>query len=63
MGIPLEIATTLNVGWKDLSTARDHYLELRAFLKKSARHAYRVNISEWYKEGLDEYTNTHALGV
>ena len=58
MGIPLEIATTLNVGWKDLSTARDHYLDLRAFLKKSARLAYRENIPEWYKDGLDEYTNT-----
>jgi integrase len=60
MGIPLEIATTLNVGWKDLSTARAHYLELRAFLKKSARQAYRENIPEWYKDGLEEYTHGRA---
>ncbi len=60
MGIPLEIATTLNVGWKDLSTARDHYIDLRAFLKKSVRQAYRENIPEWYKEGLDEYTHGHT---
>ena len=60
MNIPIEIATTLNVGWKDLSTARDHYLELRAFLKKSARQAYRENIPDWYKDGLEEYTRGRA---
>ncbi len=60
MGIPLEIATSMNVGWKDLSTARDHYLELRAFLKKSARLAYRENIPAWYKDGLDEYTQINT---
>lgn len=56
MNIPLEIATSMNVGWKDLSTAKDHYLELRAFLKKSARLAYQANIPEWYKPGLEEYS-------
>ncbi len=56
MNIPLEIATTLNVGWRDLSTARDHYLDLRSFLKKSARVAYAANIPEWYKDGLEEYS-------
>ncbi len=56
MNIPLEIATSINVGWKDLSTARDHYLNLRAFLKKSSRREYRENIPEWYKDGLEEYT-------
>lgn len=55
MDIPLEIATTMNVGWKDLSTARDHYLDLRSFLKKSARLEYREAIPDWYKDGLDEY--------
>lgn len=55
MNIPLEIATSINVGWKDLSTARDHYLDLRSFLKKSARLAYQANIPEWYKPGLEEY--------
>ncbi len=55
MGVPLEIATNLNVGWRDLSTVRDHYLDMRALLKKSEREAYRANIPEWYKDGLDEY--------
>jgi integrase len=29
-GIPLETAVDLNVGWKDLNTAKKHYLEIRA---------------------------------
>ena len=61
MNIPLEIATSINVGWKDLSTARDHYLDLRSFLKKSARLAYRENIPAWYKDGLEEYSHTERL--
>ena len=56
MGVPLELAVMINVGWKDLNTPKDHYLHMRGLLKKSERKAYRDNISEWYKEGLDEYT-------
>lgn len=55
MGIPLEIATVLNVGWKDLNTPRDHYLEIRKLLKLSTLEKYRENIPEWFKEGLQEY--------
>ena len=54
-GVPLEIATLLNVGWKDLNTPRDHYIELRKLLKKSDRLRYREQIPKWFKEGLDEY--------
>lgn len=53
--IPLEIATSLNVGWKDLNTPRDHYLHLRQLLKKSQRAIYVGNIPAWFKNGLEEY--------
>ena len=55
MGISLEVATTLNVGWKDLNTARKHYLHLRGLLKNSSRETYRANIPSWFREGLEEY--------
>lgn len=55
-GLPLEIATDLNVGWKDLNTPKDHYLHMRNILKKSKRAEYAANIPDWFKEGLDEYT-------
>jgi hypothetical protein len=56
IGVPLEIATVLNVGWKDLSTARDHYLEIRKLLRASTKEKYSDNIPDWYKEGLGEFT-------
>jgi len=37
-GIPLETAVELNVGWKDLNTARKHYLEVKA-LNADAEYA------------------------
>jgi len=56
MGVPLELAVMINVGWKDLNTPKDHYLHMRGLLKKSDRKAYRDNIPAWYKDGLEEYT-------
>jgi hypothetical protein len=56
MGVPLELAVMINVGWKDLNTPKDHYLHMRGLLKKSERKAYRDNIPVWYKDGLEEYT-------
>ena len=55
MGVPLEFATEINVGWKDLNTAKRFYLQMRRLLRKTERQAYRENIPEWFKEGLDEY--------
>jgi integrase len=55
MGIPLEIATSLNVGWKDLNTPKTYYLQFRKALKKSEKEEYRKNIPLWFKEGLEEY--------
>lgn len=55
MGVDLSIATELNVGWKDLNTAKRFYLRNQEILKKTSRIAYRENIPEWFKEGLDEY--------
>jgi hypothetical protein len=55
MGVPLELAVMINVGWKDLNTPKDHYLHMRGLLKNSDRKAYRDNIPEWFKDGLDEY--------
>lgn len=56
MGVPLELAVMINVGWKDMSTVQKHYLHMRNLLKKSDRLAYREEIPQWYKDGLDEYT-------
>lgn len=53
--IPLELAVEINVGWKDLSTAKDHYMHIRGLLKKTKRKQYRDQIPEWFKDGLDEY--------
>ena len=58
MGVPLELAVMINVGWKDLNTPKDHYLHMRTLLKKSDRKAYSDNIPAWYKDGLDEYTES-----
>lgn len=55
MGIPLEIATDINVGWRDLNTAKDYYLQFRKAIKREVRESYKANIPEWFKEGLDEY--------
>ena len=56
MGVPLELAVMINVGWRDMSTVQKHYLHMRNLLKKSDRLAYREQIPAWYKDGLDEYT-------
>lgn len=56
MGVPLELAVMINVGWREMSTVQKHYLHMRTLLKKSARLAYREKIPDWYKEGLEEYT-------
>lgn len=55
LGIPLEIGTDINVGWKDLNTAKQNYLSFRRAITKDLRKVYVENIPEWFKEGLDEY--------
>jgi len=55
MGIELSIATELNVGWKDLNTAKTHYLRNSEILKKKERRRYRENIPKWFKDGLEDY--------
>lgn len=54
-GLPLEVATRLNVGWKDMSTADRHYIDIGAMLKFSVREEYVKNIPAWFKDGLDDY--------
>ena len=54
-GLPLEVASRLNVGWKDLSTADRHYIDIGAMLKFSVREEYVKNIPAWFKDGLDDY--------
>ena len=56
MGVPLELAVMINVGWKDLGTPQKHYLHMRTLLRKTDRLAYRANIPAWYQDGLNEYT-------
>lgn len=55
MRIPLEIGTDINVGWKDLNTAKNIYLTNKRLIKREQRQAYRANIPEWFKEGLDQF--------
>ena len=54
-GLPLEVASRLNVGWKDLSTADRHYIDIGAMLKFSVREEYVKNIPAWFKDGLEDY--------
>lgn len=54
-GLPLEVATRLNVGWKDLSTADRHYVNIGAMLRHSVREEYVKNIPAWFKDGLEDY--------
>ena len=54
-GLRLEIATRLNVGWKDLSTADRHYMDIGAMVKQSFREEYVKNIPAWFKDGLEDY--------
>lgn len=61
MGVPLEVATQLNVGWKDLSTAHSHYIDIKRVLRKSYRREYAENIPEWFKEGLEDFTGFEAV--
>lgn len=61
MGVPLEVATQLNVGWKDLSTAHSHYIEIKKMLRKSYRAEYKANIPDWFKEGLEDFTGFEAV--
>jgi hypothetical protein len=61
LGIRLEIATVLNVGWKDLNTPRDHYLEIGRVLKSSYRQEYADKIPDWFKDGLDEFMSEEAF--
>jgi integrase len=56
LGVPLEIATELNVGWKDLNTPKAHYLHMRKLLKKTDKIEYREKIPTWFKDGIEEYT-------
>lgn len=61
MGIRLEVAVNINVGWLDLSTAVKHYAHFGALMKRSEKEAYRKNIPEWFKEGLDEYLTDEGI--
>lgn len=59
-GVRLEVATRVNVGWKDLSTADRHYVNLGAMLRTSIQKEYAVNIPEWFKDGLEDYIRGDA---
>jgi len=55
LGIPLEVATDINVGWRDLNTAKRFYVQFRKVIKREQRDAYRANIPKWFNEGLEEF--------
>lgn len=55
MKIPLEIAVDINVGWRDMNTAKNHYLHARKLLKNDERAKYREQIPDWFKDGLEQF--------
>lgn len=57
MGIQLEVATDINVGWKDLNTAKRHYIQFRGAIQKDMKERYRNDIPAWFKDGLDQYVD------
>jgi len=61
LGIRLEIATMINVGWKDLSTAHQHYLDISRVLRSSYRKEYSDGIPAWFKDGLGEFMDENAV--
>lgn len=61
MGVPLEIACMINVGWKDASTAVKHYLDIKPILRHTYRQKYREQIPEWFKGGLNDFIGHEAM--
>jgi len=53
--VPMESFSDFNVGWLDMNTLREHYNHARG-KTKTWRKQYRENISDWFKEGLEEWT-------
>lgn len=61
LGIPLEVGSMINVGWKDLSTVMKHYADIKPILRLSKREAYAKEIPEWFKEGLHDFMGHDAM--
>lgn len=61
MGVPVEVAVNINVGWKDTNTALSNYLDVKKVLRKQKRTDYRENIPDWFKQGLDDFTGFEAV--
>jgi hypothetical protein len=61
LGVPLEIATQMNVGWDDMNTATRHYVNIRKVLRKSVKANYSRNIPVWFKEGLEDFVSEDAV--
>ena len=53
--VPMESFSDFNVGWLDMNTLKEHYNHARG-KTKTWRKQYRENIPEWFKEGLEEWT-------
>lgn len=60
LGVPLEVAAMMNVGWKDMSTATTHYLDIKPILRRGYRAEYAKEIPDWFKDGLGEYMGHEA---
>lgn len=61
LGIPLEVGSNLNVGWKDLSTVVKHYADIKPVLRLSKREEYAKEIPDWFKEGLQDFMGHDTL--
>lgn len=55
LGLPLDIACDINVGWKDLNTAKRNYLAFRRAIRKEFRKQYAELIPNWFAEGIEEF--------
>ena len=53
--VPMDSFGDFNVGWLDMNTLKDHYKHGRG-KTKTWRKQYRENIPDWFKEGLEEWT-------
>jgi len=51
----MESFSDFNVGWLNMNTLKEHYNHARG-KTKTWRKQYRENIPDWFKEGLDEWT-------
>lgn len=61
VGIPLEVGSMLNVGWKELGTVMKHYADIKPVLRLSKREEYANEIPDWFKDGLEDFAQYDSM--